>query len=84
MASPDEERKGPASTSGTDGANLPKEKENGNADQYADGEVAYLTGLRLFLVMTGVTLTMFLAMLDIAIIGTVCSTPSFPAGLSGL
>ena len=84
MASPDEERKGPDSKSGIDGATLPTEKEGGNADQHADGEVAYLTGLRLFLVMTGVTLTMFLAMLDIAIIGTVCSTSSFPAALSGL
>ena len=31
----------------------------------------FLTGVRLFLVMTGVTLVMFLAMLDIAIISTV-------------
>lgn len=33
---------------------------------------SHLSGIKLFLVMTGVTLVMFLAMLDIAIISTVC------------
>lgn len=36
-----------------------------------DGKHDFLTGWKLFLVMSGVTVVMLLAMLDIAIIGTV-------------
>lgn len=67
MTSPGMEEKTPDSTSGTDGA----VKESGDEQPPTGPGETYLTGARLFLVMTGVTLVMFLAMLDIAIITTV-------------
>lgn len=61
----DSERTPGDKASAMDGASLPGEP----AEQPA--KPSHLTGLKLFLSMTGSGLVMFLAMLDIAIIGTV-------------
>ena len=76
MTNSDQERKAADSASAVDGATLqdePAEKgsEQGSEQPADEAVVSYLTGLKLLLVMTGVTLVMFLAMLDIAIISTV-------------
>jgi hypothetical protein len=51
--------------------------EDGNAESgNAQPEHEYISGFRLFLVITAVTLVVFLMMLDMSIIVTVCSTIS--------
>lgn len=72
MTQKDQEQRAADSVSAIDGRALQDEPAEKNTEGPAvkDG-ATHLVGLKLFLAMTGATLVMFLAMLDISIIGTV-------------
>lgn len=72
--------KGTANTGSTTQCPLPENEKVGipGVSEVNHNASPYLAGLKLLILMGGLTVVMFLAMLDMAIIGTVCLMDFLP------